>query len=29
MLSTKKDLIDFRDSIKWFLGLGERTKFER
>lgn len=29
MLPTKKDFIDFRDSIKWFLGLGERPKYGR
>lgn len=29
MLPTKKDLIDFKDSIKWFLGLGERPKYGR
>lgn len=29
MLPTKKDLIDFRDSIKWFLGFGERPKYGR
>ena len=29
MLFNKKDLQDFRDSLKWFLGLGERPEYGR